>query len=124
VEFQLNAVDDVVIVVVCVRVAAKTEMTLVASVRSFSSLQDRCRAVVARHLANASRTGVDSLPLPAPLRKYIADVVAAAAAPGSQSRLHCPPPPRRRVNVALKFWPPSDVNYWPRSGWFDDCLRT
>ena len=106
-------------------VAAKTEMSLVASVRSFSNLQDRCRAVVARHLVNASRTSVDALPLPVPLKQYVGDVVDVGR--GGLSRvvdtLQCPPP-RRRVSVALKFWPPSDVNYWPRSGWVDDCLRT
>jgi len=105
-------------------------MTLVASVRSFSSLQDRCRAVIARHLVNPSPSIVASLPLPGPLRRYVAAVVpegcgggGGGAVPRAMAQQQYPPG-RRRVSVALKFWPPSDVNYWPRSGWVDDCLRT
>jgi len=110
------------------RTAAKTEMTLVTSVRSFSSLQDRCRAAVARHLANPSRTGIDALPLPAQLKQYVADVVVDALARDSFRAVdhpaRCRPPAGRRpTRVALKFWPPSDANYWPKAGWLDDCVR-
>lgn len=103
--------------------AAKTEMTLVASVRSFSNLQDRCRAVVARHLANPSRTSVDALPLPQPLKQYIGDVVDVGRDSSRALDAEQYPRLRRRVNVALKFWPPSDANYWPRAGWVGDCTR-
>jgi len=102
-------------------------MTLVASVRSFSSLQDRCRAVVARHLVNTSRTaGVDSLPLPLTLCQYVSEVVDVAAncCQSSRAQQQYPALPflrRRGANVALKFWPPSDANYWPRAGWVGDC---
>ena len=107
---------------VCLHTAAKTEMTLTASVRSFTSLQDRCRAVIARHLVIPSRTAVDTLPLPLSLKQYVSDVVDVGC---NSSRLLSTqtqyPPLRRRVNVALKFWPPSDANYWPKAGWVGDC---
>ena len=106
-----------------VHVAAKTEMTLVASVRSFSSLQDRCRAVIARHLAPPGRTSVDALPLPQRLKQYVSDVVQLRCISSRPADQQPCTRPRRRVNVALKFWPPSDVNYWPRAGWVDDCIR-
>jgi len=78
-----------------------------------------------RHLVNGSRTSVAGLPLPASIQQYVADVLDDGPPPRpGRSQSHCPPPRRRRVNVALKFWPPSDVSYWPRSGWVDDCLTT
>jgi len=109
--------------------AAKTEMTLVASVRSFSSLQDRCRAVVARRLAHTGRgtAAVQSLPLPVTLRHYVGEVLdetsSCCNSAGQQQLLQHDAATflRRRTNVALKFWPPSDANYWPRAGWVGDC---
>ena len=98
-------------------------MTLVASVRSFTSLQDRCRAAVARHLVSRSRTSVDALPLPLPLKQYISDVVDVGCDSLRVAETQLQPRPRRRANVALKFWPPSDANYWPRAGWIGECAR-
>jgi len=103
--------------------AAKTEMTLVASVCSFTSLQDRCRAAVARHLVTQTTTSVDALPLPQTLKQYIHEVVDADCKSTRVMDTQHGARRRRPVNVALKFWPPSDANYWPRAGWVADCVR-
>jgi len=49
--------------------AAKTQMTLTSAARSFSSLQDRCRAVIAALLR--SQKELAGLPLPHTLKRYI-----------------------------------------------------
>ena len=51
--------------------AAKTEMTLGLQLRSFDSLQDRCRDVIAQFSRNNQ---LDRLPLPVPLLRYIKEV--------------------------------------------------
>ena len=58
--------------------AAKTQMILGRTLRSFDSLKDRCRVVIARSLRTPA--GVDALPLPAELRKYVRDSVPGWAA--------------------------------------------
>jgi len=49
-------------------------MTLVTTLRSFDSLQDRCRATIVRHLANEVGT-IDRLPIPKPIKNYIGELV-------------------------------------------------
>ena len=66
----LNIQEDLFPVVAST--AAKTEMTLGVRLRSFDSLQDRCRSVIAQYCRN---NGIDQLPLPNKIRTYIKEVL-------------------------------------------------
>jgi len=66
---EAGATDHVDIYPCACSTAAKTEMILGLTLRSFDSLQDRCRAVVARCLNVTD--DVNALPLPTELKKYI-----------------------------------------------------
>ena len=66
----LNKVDEDLYPTIC-STAAKTEMSLGVTKRSFYSLQDRCRVVIASRLKSDKQ--VDSLPLPNRTKHYIKD---------------------------------------------------
>lgn len=51
--------------------AAKTEMALGVTKREFSSIQDRCRAVILRHLNHKDQ--IEHLELPRTLKKFISE---------------------------------------------------
>ena len=51
--------------------AAKTEMSLGVMKREFTSLQDRCRAVILRQLTHEEQ--IDQLPLPKSLKVFVAE---------------------------------------------------
>ena len=68
----LNTLDEDLFPVVC-STAAKTEMGLGVTLRSFQSLQDRCRALVARQLTEEN--ALDQLPLPNRMKGYIKEVM-------------------------------------------------
>lgn len=59
--------------------AAKTQMTLTSAVRSFSSLQDRCRAAIVAHLR--SQKDLACLPLPYTLKRYVSQSLPRHARP-------------------------------------------
>ena len=66
----LNRVDEDLYPVVC-STAAKTEMTLGTTRRSFYNLQDRCRAEIVKVLQDENEA--DQLPLPNRIKEYIKD---------------------------------------------------
>ncbi|KAL8560727.1 hypothetical protein ACOMHN_046410 [Nucella lapillus] len=69
----LNLVEEDLYPALC-STAARTEMTLGVTRRAFRSLQDRCRAAVARQLRRVGRAReVEKLPLPGALCRYISE---------------------------------------------------
>ena len=66
----LHHVHDDLFPIIC-STAAKTQMSLSLSLRSFDSLQDRCRAVIAERVR---REAVHSLPIPTRIQHYIKQV--------------------------------------------------
>ena len=69
-EMIVNCID--LLLYLCT--AAKTEMTLVRTLRNFNSLQDRCRATIVSHLTNGFGT-IDRLPVPSSVKSYIRELI-------------------------------------------------
>ncbi|XP_046361586.1 SPRY domain-containing SOCS box protein 3-like [Haliotis cracherodii] len=65
---ELKKISDGLYPIVC-STAAKTEMTLGLKWRSFSNLQDRCRATILTNLAEEN--SIERLPLPNPMREFL-----------------------------------------------------
>lgn len=105
--------------------AAKTEMRLVLTVRSFSSLQDRCRAAVVRHLVNGTRS-LDCLPIPVPIKLYISELIVSSSDPADELKSE---PKSPAVAVAIKQLSNPRISlkfsaggegfgwFWPLAGW-------
>jgi SPRY domain-containing SOCS box protein 3 len=68
----LNRVQQELYPIVC-STAAKTEMTLGVTLRGFTSLQDRCRAMITRYVHEHEE--VDDLPLPNKIKSYIKEAM-------------------------------------------------
>lgn len=64
----LNQIDDDIFPVVC-STAAKTEMTLGVTRRTFIDLQDRCRESIINNVADENE--IDELPLPNKVKSYL-----------------------------------------------------
>ncbi|KAK2170925.1 hypothetical protein NP493_1125g00003 [Ridgeia piscesae] len=69
----LASIDEDLFPIVC-STAAKTEMTLTLALRTFDSLQDRCRAAVARLVGREN--DIDRLPIPNQIKTYVKEVLA------------------------------------------------
>lgn len=82
----LNHVGEPLFPIVC-STAAKTEMTLGQLRRDYRDLQDRCRAVILRHVCDGQR-GLESLDLPSRLKAYVAEDINASTAPPLQQQHH------------------------------------
>ena len=68
----LNKVQDSLYPVIC-STAAKTEMSVGVTLRGFESLQDRCRATIARILQQDNE--LEQLPLPSRVKTYIKELM-------------------------------------------------
>jgi len=66
----LNIVTDPIYPIIC-STAAKTEMALGVTKREFISIQDRCRAVILRHLNHEDE--IEELELPRTLKRFITE---------------------------------------------------
>ena len=69
----LDCITDDLFPVIC-STAAKTEMKLTLALRTFDSLQDRCRAAVARLVGRENDIG--HLPIPSQIKTYVKEVFA------------------------------------------------
>ena len=63
-------IEDPLYPIIC-STAAKTEMALGVTKREFVSIQDRCRAVILRHLNHEDQ--IEKLELPRTLKDFIFD---------------------------------------------------
>jgi len=68
----MNRVHEELFPIVC-STAAKTEMSLGLTLRGFTSLQDRCRAIIAKHIDEDNE--IDILPLPNKIKAYIKELL-------------------------------------------------
>ncbi|KAL1374570.1 hypothetical protein pipiens_004872 [Culex pipiens pipiens] len=74
----LNEIREPLYPVVC-STAAKTEMVLTESRRDFVNLQDRCRAVIIKHIK--TREKLDRLNLPYCITNYLAEALSDCTTP-------------------------------------------
>ncbi|XP_055592353.1 SPRY domain-containing SOCS box protein 3-like [Uranotaenia lowii] len=74
----LNEIREPLYPIVC-STAAKTEMVLTESRRDFVNLQDRCRAVIIKHIK--SREKLDRLDLPYCITNYLAEALYDSSIP-------------------------------------------
>lgn len=68
----LNRVEQELYPIVC-STAANTEMSLGVTLRTFDSLQDRCRAIIAQSMHVGNET--DQLPLPKRIKAYVKELL-------------------------------------------------
>ncbi|XP_050082501.1 SPRY domain-containing SOCS box protein 3 [Anopheles aquasalis] len=73
----LNEIREPLYPIVC-STAAKTEMILTETRRDFVNLQDRCRAVIIKHINTQEK--LDRLALPYCIKNYLAEAVTDSAA--------------------------------------------
>ena len=84
----LDQLGDVELFPAICSTAAKTQMVLGRTFRSFDSLQDRCRAAVVKCLKGEG--GAEELPLPTELKRYISHsvpVITAQLEAGAEHKL-------------------------------------
>uniref|UniRef100_A0A182QAM5 SPRY domain-containing SOCS box protein 3 n=1 Tax=Anopheles farauti TaxID=69004 RepID=A0A182QAM5_9DIPT len=81
----LNEVREPLYPVVC-STAAKTEMLLSEMRRDFVNLQDRCRAIIIKHIN--TREKLDRLALPYFIKNYLAEAVTESTAAVTPLELH------------------------------------
>ncbi|XP_065073920.1 SPRY domain-containing SOCS box protein 3 [Ochlerotatus camptorhynchus] len=74
----LNEIREPLYPIVC-STAAKTEMVLTESRRDFVNLQDRCRAIIIKHIK--TREKLDRLTLPYCITNYLADALSDCSTP-------------------------------------------
>ncbi|XP_029709231.1 SPRY domain-containing SOCS box protein 3 [Aedes albopictus] len=74
----LNEIREPLYPIVC-STAAKTEMVLTDSRRDFVNLQDRCRAIIIKHIK--TREKLDRLNLPHCITNYLADALTDSSTP-------------------------------------------
>uniref|UniRef100_A0A1Y9H327 SPRY domain-containing SOCS box protein 3 n=1 Tax=Anopheles dirus TaxID=7168 RepID=A0A1Y9H327_9DIPT len=81
----LNEIREPLYPVVC-STAAKTEMLLSETRRDFVNLQDRCRAIIIKHIN--TREKLDRLALPYFIKNYLAEAVTESTAAVTPLELH------------------------------------
>uniref|UniRef100_A0A453YZK6 SPRY domain-containing SOCS box protein 3 n=2 Tax=gambiae species complex TaxID=44542 RepID=A0A453YZK6_ANOGA len=81
----LNEVREPLYPIVC-STAAKTEMLLSETRRDFVNLQDRCRAIIIKHIN--TREKLDRLALPYFIKNYLAEAVTESSATVTPLELH------------------------------------
>ncbi|XP_052868040.1 SPRY domain-containing SOCS box protein 3-like [Anopheles cruzii] len=81
----LNEIREPLYPIVC-STAAKTEMILTETRRDFVNLQDRCRAVIIKHINTQEK--LDRLALPYCIKNYLAEAITDSSTPLRPLELH------------------------------------